>query len=115
MKTYSLVTCKSPDQIPAAGPPLGFKSGTQVIASVLVSGISRGKPTINTFPGQELTTSASKDFPVRPSGSIALSAPPIRIAFPPATTIESGIDAVTALIGIKHDMGSVDCDYVSRD
>jgi hypothetical protein len=59
--------------------------------------------------------SSSKVFPLSPSGNIALSKPPMRDALPPATTIESGIDAVTAFIGIKHDMGSIDCDYVSGD
>ena len=70
---------------------------------------------MKTFPGQDWITSAINALPPNPSGNIALSAPPIRVALPPATTIESGIDAVFALIVIKHDTGSVDCDYVSGD
>jgi hypothetical protein len=70
---------------------------------------------MKTFPGQELMTPASRAWPFKPRGNIALSTPLIRVAFPPATIIESRIDDVLALIGIKHDMGSVDCVYVSGD
>jgi hypothetical protein len=70
---------------------------------------------MKTFPGHDLIASSSSELPLNPRGNIALSTPPMRDALPPATMIESGIDALTVLIVIKHDMGSVDCDYVSGD
>jgi hypothetical protein len=70
---------------------------------------------MKTFPGQDWITSAISALPPNPSGNIALSTPPMRVALPPATMIESGIDALPVLIVIKHDMSSVDCDYVSGD
>ncbi len=89
MNTYSVSTCFKPDQIPAAGPPPGFKSAIQIKCGIDSPAISRGAPTTKTRPGQAAAASTSKVFPADPKGNNALSMPLSREALPPATIIES--------------------------